>query len=107
MFRYRDKGITKHFIGTFVLIIIVPFILFITIFYKYYSASLIQRSIDQVDQQLDIASNNMNSELKRASLTIATIANVNDNMILDAVSAWSRSATSVEKFNLRVRSMHT
>lgn len=100
MFRHRDKGITKHFIGIFVLIIIVPFILFITIFYKYYSTSLIQKSIDQVVQQLDIASNNMNSELKRASLTIATIANVNDHMILDAVSEWSRSSSSVEKIQL-------
>lgn len=100
MFRHRDKGITKHFIGTFVLIIIVPFILFITIFYKYYSTSLIQRSVDQVVQQLDLASNNMNSELKRASLTIATIAIVNDHMILDAVSEWSRSSTSVEKIRI-------
>jgi two-component system sensor histidine kinase YesM len=100
MFRHRDKGITKHFIRTFVLIIIVPFILFITIFYKYYSTSLIQRSVDQVVQQLDIASNNMNAELKRASLTIATIANVNDHMILDAASAWSRSSTSVDKIQL-------
>ncbi|MFU1796401.1 cache domain-containing sensor histidine kinase [Paenibacillus azoreducens] len=100
MFRHKEKGITKHFISTFILIIILPFILFITIFYKYYSTSLIQRSIDQVVQQLDIASNYMNSELKRASLTIATIANVNDHMILDAVSDWNRSSTSVEKIQL-------
>ncbi|KGE18833.1 cache domain-containing sensor histidine kinase [Paenibacillus wynnii] len=100
MFRHREIGITKYFIGVFVLIIIVPFILFITIFYKYYSASLIQRSMYQVDQQLDIASNNMNAELKRASLTTATIANVNDHMILDAVSEWSRSSTSVEKIRI-------
>ncbi|WP_054027564.1 sensor histidine kinase [Bacillus sp. FJAT-28004] len=100
MFRHRDKGITRHFIRSFLLIIIVPFILFITIFYKYYSTSLIQRSVDQVVQQLDIASNNMNAELKRASLTIATIANVNDHIILDAASAWSRSSTSVDKIQL-------
>ncbi|MEC0090649.1 cache domain-containing sensor histidine kinase [Paenibacillus macquariensis] len=100
MFRHREIGITKHFIRTFVLIIIVPFILFITIFYKYYSTSLIQRSMDQVDQQLDIASDNMNAEVKRASLTIATIANVNDHMILDEVSEWSKSSTSVGKIQL-------
>ncbi|MCJ8010302.1 sensor histidine kinase [Paenibacillus sp. KQZ6P-2] len=100
MFKHREKGITKHFIRTFILIIIVPFILFITIFYKYYSTSLIQRSMDQINQQLDIASNNMNAELKRASLTIATIANVNDHMILDAVSEWGKSTTSVEKIQL-------
>lgn len=100
MFRQRERGITPHFIRTFIFIIIIPFILFITIFYKYYSTSLIHRSIDQVVQQLDIASNNMNAELKRASLTIATIANVNDHMILDAVSEWSNSTTSVDKIQL-------
>ncbi|WP_160308909.1 cache domain-containing sensor histidine kinase [Paenibacillus sp. DMB20] len=51
-------------------------------------------------QRLDIASNNLNSELKRASLTIATIANVNDHMILDAVSKWNRSTSSVDKIQL-------
>ncbi|MGZ9586462.1 cache domain-containing sensor histidine kinase [Paenibacillus marinisediminis] len=100
MFRQRELGITKHFIGAFVLIIIIPFMLFITIFYKYYSTSLIQRSMDQIDQQLDIASNSMNAELKRASLTIATIANVSDHVILDAVSEWSNSASSVEKIQI-------
>ncbi|MFD0619089.1 sensor histidine kinase [Paenibacillus sp. GCM10027629] len=100
MFRQKDREITMHFIRTFVLIIIIPFIIFINIFYKYYSTSLIHKSIDQMVQQLDAASNNMNSELKRASLTISTIANVNDHTILDAVSAWSRSSSSVEKIQL-------
>ncbi|WP_314587823.1 sensor histidine kinase [Paenibacillus terrigena] len=100
MFKLKDREITLHFIRTFILIIIIPFILFISIFYKYYSTSLIHKSIDQMVQQLDAASNNMNSELKRASLTIATIANVNDHTILDAVSAWSRSSSSVEKIQL-------
>ena len=100
MFKQKDREITLHFIRTFILIIIIPFILFISIFYKYYSTSLIHKSIDQMDQQLDAASKNMNSELKRASLTISTIANVNDHTILDAVSAWSRSSSSVEKIQL-------
>ncbi|WP_018755576.1 cache domain-containing sensor histidine kinase [Paenibacillus terrigena] len=100
MFKQKDREITMHFIRTFVLIIIIPFIIFINIFYKYYSTSLIHKSIDQMVQQLDAASNNMNSELKRASLTISTIANVNDHTILDAVSAWSRSSSSVEKIQL-------
>lgn len=103
----KNRSIYYTFMKAFTLLIMIPFLLFVILFYQIYSTSLINSSITQAVEPLNQLSSSVNRELKRAMMMISTINNANGQinnangqMITETVTKWHQTDSADNKVDL-------
>jgi two-component system sensor histidine kinase YesM len=97
----NNKSMSKKFISSFILFIVIPFIIISIVVNKSYERVLVSHYNEKVQQIMEQLSMNIEIELRRISLDVAKVSN--ENELLPLINSWYEEKDSVKKFETSVK----
>ena len=92
----KSKSMSKKFISSFILFIVIPFIVISVVVNKIYEGVLVSHYNEKVEQIMEQLSTDIEIELRRISLDVAKVSN--ENELSHLVNSWYEEKDFVKKF---------
>ncbi|MBV7509529.1 histidine kinase [Bacillus sp. sid0103] len=97
----KSKNMSKKFISSFILFIVIPFIITSVVINKLYEGVLVSHYNEKTQQNMEQLSMDIELELRRVSLNVAKVSNENELLLL--VNSWYEEKDSVKKLEISTK----